>query len=102
MRHETQQTRILIHYFSCVNIVGWVKRGNDFDEKLIIFYPRCYPPFLRSQKYNMKFKISNLGYIKQAEIELGDLTIICGKNNTAHIPHFKKVVLNTTVFSNLF
>ncbi|MDJ0730879.1 MAG: AAA family ATPase [Crocosphaera sp.] len=30
----------------------------------------------------MKFEISNLGYIKQAEIELGDLTIICGKNNT--------------------
>lgn len=31
----------------------------------------------------MKFEISNLGYIKQAEIELGDLTIICGKNNTS-------------------
>ncbi|MDJ0511754.1 MAG: AAA family ATPase [Crocosphaera sp.] len=30
----------------------------------------------------MKFEIHNLGYIKQAEIELGDLTIICGKNNT--------------------
>ncbi|MGK7956413.1 MAG: AAA family ATPase, partial [Crocosphaera sp.] len=30
----------------------------------------------------MKFEISNLGYIKQAEIELADLTIICGKNNT--------------------
>jgi AAA15 family ATPase/GTPase len=30
----------------------------------------------------MKFKIEKLGIINKAEIELGDLTIICGKNNT--------------------
>ncbi len=30
----------------------------------------------------MKFTIENLGPIKKAEIELGDLTIICGKNST--------------------
>jgi len=30
----------------------------------------------------MKFLIKNLGPIKEAEIEPGDLTIICGKNNT--------------------
>lgn len=29
----------------------------------------------------MKFGIKNLGPIKEAEIELGNLTIICGKNN---------------------
>ncbi len=30
----------------------------------------------------MKFNLSNLGYLKQATIELGDLTRICGQNNT--------------------
>lgn len=30
----------------------------------------------------MKIKLKNLGTIKQAEFEMGDLTIICGKNNT--------------------
>ncbi len=30
----------------------------------------------------MKFNLSNLGYLKEATIELGDLTIICGQNNT--------------------
>ncbi|SSC08916.1 AAA family ATPase [bacterium endosymbiont of Bathymodiolus sp. 5 South] len=30
----------------------------------------------------MKIKLKNLGAIKQAEFEIGDLTIICGKNNT--------------------
>jgi predicted ATP-dependent endonuclease of OLD family len=30
----------------------------------------------------MKIKLKNLGAIKQAEFEMGDLTIICGKNNT--------------------
>lgn len=30
----------------------------------------------------MKVKIKNLGILKQAEISLGDLTIICGGNNT--------------------
>jgi len=30
----------------------------------------------------MKFQIEKLGIINKAEIELGDLTIICGKNNT--------------------
>ncbi len=29
----------------------------------------------------MKFGIQNLGPIKEANIEIGDLTIICGKNN---------------------
>ncbi len=37
----------------------------------------------------MKVKISNLGAIKQAEFELGELTIICGENNTgkSYITH---------------
>ena len=30
----------------------------------------------------MKFGIKNLGPVEEANIELGDLTIICGKNNT--------------------
>ena len=30
----------------------------------------------------MKIKLKNLGTIKQAEFQMGDLTIICGKNNT--------------------
>ena len=30
----------------------------------------------------MKFEIKNLGPVKEANIELGDLTIICGKNNS--------------------
>ena len=30
----------------------------------------------------MKIRIKNLGILKQAEFSLGDLTIICGKNNT--------------------
>ncbi len=30
----------------------------------------------------MKIKLKNLGALKQAEFEIGDLTIICGKNNT--------------------
>ena len=29
----------------------------------------------------MRFGIKNLGPIKDANIEIGDLTIICGKNN---------------------
>lgn len=33
-------------------------------------------------KFKMKIAIKNLGPIKQAELTLGDLTIICGKNNT--------------------
>ncbi|MDM8539923.1 AAA family ATPase [Desulfococcaceae bacterium HSG7] len=30
----------------------------------------------------MKIKLKNLGPLQQAELELGDFTIICGKNNT--------------------
>ena len=30
----------------------------------------------------MKIKVANLGIIRQAEFELGDMTIICGKNNS--------------------
>lgn len=30
----------------------------------------------------MKLRIENLGILHQAELELGDLTIVCGKNNT--------------------
>ena len=30
----------------------------------------------------MKISVENLGVLKQAEFELGDLTIICGSNNT--------------------
>ncbi len=31
----------------------------------------------------MKIKVKNLGMLRQAEMELGDMTIICGLNNTA-------------------
>ena len=31
---------------------------------------------------NMKIRLKNLGILKQAEFSLGDLTIICGENNT--------------------
>lgn len=30
----------------------------------------------------MKISVRNLGVLKQAEFELGDLTLICGDNNT--------------------
>ena len=30
----------------------------------------------------MKIMVKNLGVLRQAEFSLGDLTIICGKNNT--------------------
>ncbi len=30
----------------------------------------------------MKFGVNNLGSIKKASIDVGDLTIICGKNNS--------------------
>ncbi len=30
----------------------------------------------------MRFQVENLGYLESADIELSDLTIICGKNNT--------------------
>jgi len=36
----------------------------------------------RSKNTAMKIKIKNLGVLKQAEFTLGDLTIICGGNNT--------------------
>jgi AAA15 family ATPase/GTPase len=44
----------------------------------------CYcPPFPSSKTpLNMKVSIKNLGVIRQAEFAIGDLTIICGKNNT--------------------
>ena len=31
---------------------------------------------------SMKIRLKNLGVLKQAEFSLGDLTVICGKNNT--------------------
>lgn len=43
----------------------------------------------------MKFGIKNLGPIKDADIELGDLTIICGKNN------FGKTYLTYSLYSFL-
>ena len=30
----------------------------------------------------MKIRMKNLGALKQAEFEIGELTIICGRNNT--------------------
>ena len=30
----------------------------------------------------MQLKMKNLGPLRQAEFEMGDLTVICGKNNT--------------------
>ena len=29
----------------------------------------------------MRFGIKNLGPIKEADVEIGDLTIVCGENN---------------------
>ena len=31
---------------------------------------------------SIKIELKNLGILKQAEFSLGDLTVICGKNNT--------------------
>ena len=31
---------------------------------------------------SLKVQLKNFGILKQAEFSLGDLTIICGKNNT--------------------
>ena len=30
----------------------------------------------------MKFKLENIGPLKSADFEIGNLTVICGKNNT--------------------
>ena len=43
----------------------------------------------------MKFELKNLGHLKEATIELADLTIICGKNNTG------KTYVNYTVYGFL-
>jgi predicted ATPase len=34
------------------------------------------------KEYGNEIKIKNLGVLKQAEFTLGDMTIICGGNNT--------------------
>jgi predicted ATPase len=34
-----------------------------------------------SEEITMKFRFEKLGCIEKAEIELGDLTILCGDNN---------------------
>jgi len=50
----------------------------------------------------MQYKISNLGPIKNASVELGDLTIVCGKNNTGKT--YLTYTLNTfldTIWHNL-
>ena len=31
---------------------------------------------------SLKIELKNLGILKHAEFSLGDLTVICGKNNT--------------------
>ena len=36
----------------------------------------------KSEAANVKFRFKNLGPVKDAELELGDLTIIAGRNNT--------------------
>ncbi len=36
----------------------------------------------KSEAANVKFRFKNLGPVKEAELELGDLTIIAGRNNT--------------------
>ena len=36
----------------------------------------------KSEATNVKFRFKNLGPVKEAELELGDLTIIAGRNNT--------------------
>lgn len=43
----------------------------------------------------MKFRVENLGYLKKADIELADLTLICGKNNTG------KTYLNYAIYGFL-
>jgi predicted ATPase len=51
----------------------------------------------------MKFGIKNLGPIKEANIEIGDLTIICGKNNTGktYLTYALSTFLDT-ISRNLF
>lgn len=43
----------------------------------------------------MKFRLENLGYLAEAEIELGKITLICGKNNTG------KTYINYAVYGFL-
>lgn len=43
----------------------------------------------------MKFKIQNIGFIKNYELELSNLTVICGKNNTG------KTYLSYSIFGYL-
>ena len=43
---------------------------------------RCYNDNRWGVSMSLTAKLKNLGIIKQAEFSLGDLTIICGENNT--------------------
>ncbi len=43
----------------------------------------------------MKLKIKNLGYLDVADVEIGDLTIVSGKNNTG------KTYINYAIFGFL-
>jgi AAA15 family ATPase/GTPase len=42
----------------------------------------CFAVRAAGEGKNMKVKVKNLGILKQAEFEVGDLTVICGRNNT--------------------
>jgi AAA15 family ATPase/GTPase len=44
--------------------------------------PFLYTILVVKGKHNMFFELKNIGAIKHANIKLGKLTIICGKNNT--------------------
>lgn len=48
--------------------------------------------FMKKKKNNMQFRFENIGYLKKGSIELGDLTIIGGLNNTG------KTYLNYSIY----
>ena len=52
----------------------------------------------------MKFEIENLGIVRQASLELGDLTILCGKNNAGktYITHTIHQFLQSARKSQIF
>jgi predicted ATPase len=61
----------------------------------------------------MKVTIKNLGVLESAEYELGELTVVCGKNNTgtclfcfsrlrAKTQRISMLVLTCTVFERVY
>ena len=50
----------------------------------------------------MKFKFKNLGYIDKGELEIGNLTVICGANNVGKTYISYSIFGFLSSFENLF